>query len=437
MGLPPGPKSPGFIQAFHWILRPIDFMEKNKKRFGDVFLIKVPPFGNLVFLSNPKHIKEVFEGDPDIFYAGQGNDLVKPFLGEFSLLVSDSAEHLKQRRLLNPPFHGQRMKVYGPLIQEITRSRMSQWEKGQSREIQGLMGEISLAVILRAVFGLEDSPRFNDFQDALNGMLSSAFSSGLLLLPLFQRRLGPLTGWSKYLEERDRVDALIFEEISTRRHQTTDKEDILSLMFRAHHEDGRELSAQEIRDQLLTLLVAGHETTATALSWALYWVHANPRVYSQLMEELGTVAKDDLASMMQLPYLNGVVKETLRIEPIVPIVARCLQDDVTLGGYDYPKGTVLSPCIYLTHQRDDIYPDPKTFKPERFIGKKYTSTEYLPFGGGVRRCIGAAFAEYEFKIALATILKEFQLELKSKKYPGVMRRSVTLAPKGGVPMTRI
>lgn len=412
-------------------------MEKNKKRFGDAFLIKVPPFGNLVFLSNPDAIREVFEGDPKIFFAGQGNELVKPFLGEFSLLVIDSAEHLKQRRLLNPPFHGQRMKLYGTLIQEATRSRMKTWKKGQTREVQELMGEISLAVILRAVFGLEDGPRFDQFQSALNGMLRSAFSSGLLLFPLFQRKLGPLTGWSKYLLERDKVDALIFSEIETRRHQSTSKEDILSMMFQARHDDGRELSAQEIRDQLLTLLVAGHETTASALTWALYWVHADPAVFNQLMEELTSIDGEDLAAIMQLPYLNGVVKETLRIEPIVPIVARCLQEDVRLGGYDYPKGTVLSPCIYLTHHREDLYPEPKKFKPERFIGKKYTSTEYLPFGGGVRRCIGAAFAEYEFKIALSTILKEFQLELKSKNYPGVARRSVTLAAKGGVPMTRL
>lgn len=437
MGLPPSPKLPGLLQAFHWILKPIDFMEKNRERFGDAFYIKVPPFGNLVFLSNPEDIREVFEGDPEIFYAGQGNELLKPFLGEFSLLVIDSSEHLKQRRLLNAPFHGPRMKVYGSLIQDEARKRMTEWAVGERKVMQSLMGEISLAVILRAVFGIEAGERFNQFQSAIHGMLEGAFSSGLLLFPIFQRRLGPLTGWSSYLRERDRLDALIYEEIETRRHLEEQGEDILSLMFRARHEDGRELSGPEIRDQLLTLLVAGHETTATALSWALHWIHSDEEIYKKLLDELQSVDNDDLVALSQLPYLNGVVKETLRIEPVVPIVARCIQKDLRIGGYDYPKGTVISPCIYLTHRREDLYPEPHLFKPERFIDKKYKSSEYLPFGGGARRCIGAAFANYEIKIVLATILREFQLKLVSSDFPGVIRHSVTLAPKGGVPMTRV
>ncbi|MDM9382424.1 cytochrome P450 [Chlorogloeopsis sp. ULAP01] len=440
MKLSDGPNIPPLIQLSLTLFRPLETLEEYQKRYGDIFLSKLIGLGQFVVLSHPQAIQEIMAADPKVFKSGSANQLLHPLVGDDSMLLLDSDRHQSQRRLLNPAFHGERMRAYGKLICEITEQVTSDWTVGKSFIARPTMQKISLRVILKAVFGIDEGERFEELQRFLSGMLDtfdSPLKSSFLFVKALQKDLGAWSPWGQFVRKREQVNKLIYAEIQERRQQPhLNGEDILSLMMSARDEAGQPMTDRELRDELMTLLFAGHETTASALAWALYWIHKLPTVRDKLLRELESIGEDkDASEITRLPYLTAVCQETLRIYPIALFTfSRILQAPFQVMGYDFEAGTRFSPCIYLIHHREDIYPEPKQFKPERFLERQFSPYEYLPFGGGNRRCLGMAFAMYEMKLVLATILSRWQLSLADNHPVCPVRRGVTTTPAGGVRM---
>jgi len=431
-GLPPGPETPPLLQAMRYVQWPIPYLEECAQRFGDAFTLRLPGRPPLVMVSHPDAIRELFTGDSDDMRAGEANAILEPLLGKHSLLLLDGAEHLRERRLVQPPFHGERMVSYGATMQEIARRAIDAWPVGRSFAIHPEMQSITLDVILRTVFGLDEGPKLTALRTELAELLSVSASPQILLAAVGSQ--GTARGAAaRPFEVRKRVDELLFAEIARRRAMAEgERSDVLSLLLAARHEDGTPLSDQALRDELVTLLVAGHETTATALAWAVNHILTHPAVRTRLEDEVRGV--EDPLELSRLDYLDAVVKETLRLTPIVPQVGRRLTRPMTVAGMDLPAGVVAAPSIVLAHRRPERWPDPDRFDPERFLTSKPTPYEFLPFGGGVRRCVGAAFALYEMKIVLAEIVQRVVLETAAGYSARVVRRSVTLAPSEGMPV---
>lgn len=417
------------------IARPLEYLDTYAQRYGDTFKVGGEKSPGAVYFSNPQAIQEVFTADPELFDAGRGNGVLRFLLGEHSLVLLDGARHQRQRRLLTPPFHGDRMRAYSKLICDITKQVTSQWTIGESFLVRASMQEIALRVILEAVFGMHEGQRFQQLRQLISSLLDSIgspLSSSLLFFPSFQRDLGPLSPWGRFLRQKQQIDQLIYDEIRSRREQgDLSHADILTLLMSARDEAGQPMTDEELRDELMTLLIAGHETTASALTWALYWIHHLQPVRDKLLHELQTLSDKDTdpIAIARLPYLTAVCQETLRIYPItLTTFIRILKSPLQVMGYQFQAGTVLIPCIYLTHQREDLYPEPKRFKPERFLERQFSQYEYLPFGGGNRRCIGMAFAQLEMKLVIATILSRFQLVLTDSRPVKPVRRDLTVGP---------
>ena len=433
MQLPDGPKSPPLLQLIQWIAQPLTLMETNAQRYGDLFTVNLGSLGPLVFISHPQAIQAIFTADARQFDVGKGNEILRPLLGGRSLILQDGASHQRQRRLLMPPFHGERMRAYGKLINEITEQATNQWQLGQPLNARETTQAISLQVILQAVFGLDQGQRYQQLQQLLSEILnttSSVLSSSLLFIRSLQRDLGSWSPWGQMVRRQAQIRQLIYAEIQARREQPDPtRTDILTLMLSARDEAGQPLSDAELHDELMTLLIAGHETTATAIAWALYWVHRQPEIGDKLRRELETVGSNaDPNAIAQLPYLNAVCQETLRLYPVAMLTfSRMLKSPMRLLEYEFEPGTVLVPCIYLVHHREDLYPEPKQFKPERFLERQFSPYEYLPFGGGNRRCIGMAFAMFEMKLVLANILSRYELAIADNQSVKPVRRGVTLA----------
>lgn len=439
MKLPKGPRSPQFVRTIKLVARPLEYLETYAQRYGDTFKVgsKKSP---LVYFSNPQAIQKIFTADPELFDSGRGNRILRFLLGEHSLILLDGDRHQRQRRLLMPPFHGDRMRTYSQLICDITEQVMSQWTIGESFLIRSSMQEITLRVILQAVFGLHDGQRFQQLRQLLTSLLDSIgspLSSTLLFFRSLQRDWGPLSPWGRFLRQKQQIDQLIYDEIRERREQDNlSSSDILTLLMSAVDEAGQPMTDEELRDELMTLLVAGHETTASALTWALYWIHHLPDVHDKLLHELNTLSDNaDPSAISRLPYLTAVCQETLRIYPItLTTFMRVLKSPLELMGYELEAGTALVPCVYLTHQREDLYPEPKRFKPERFLERQFSPYEYFPFGGGNRRCIGIALAQLEMKLVVATIVSRFQLALTDSRPVKPVRRGLTIAAPAGMRM---
>ncbi|MEP6516811.1 cytochrome P450 [Microcoleus vaginatus] len=434
-----GPKDARFVQTVRGLLNPLYYLDSNCQRYGDLFTSKFSNFPPQVIISNPQAIQEIFTSDSKLFESGTGNQITLPLVGSNSLLLLDGERHLQQRKLLMPPFHGERMKAYGQIICNTTEKVINNWTPGSSVIAQPTMQEVSLGVILHAVFGLSEGERYQQIQQLMINMFSlfsNPLSASFLFIKSLQKDLGAWSPWGGFLRQRQRLDELLYQEIRERKTQSEPLgEDILSLLISARDEAGQPMSDVELRDELMTMLFAGHETTATALAWALYWIHYIPEVRDKLLQELNSldVENCDPAEISKLPYLNAVCCETLRIYPILFFAfPRLLQAPMQLMGYNIPKGMILSTCIYLVHQRPDIYPEPKCFKPERFLERQFSPYEYLPFGGGNRRCIGAAFAMLEMKLVLAKVLSRYSLELAENRPVLPVRRGLTMAPAGGV-----
>ncbi|MBE9205561.1 cytochrome P450 [Nostoc sp. LEGE 06077] len=441
--LPDGPRVPYWRRIIKFIFRPIEYVEDFAKVYGDNFTIWRKGDNQLVYFSHPQALEQIFTADASHFGTGGGGGVLKYLLGDNSLILLDGDRHQRQRQLLTPPFHGERMRAYGQTIREITQQVSNEWVIGKPFNIRTSMQEITLRVILRVVFGVDEGTKYQQLRQLLSSvldLLSSSWMSAALFFQFMQRDLGAWSPWGKFLSQLQQIDQLIYALIQERRAESShNRQDILSLMISARYEDGQPMSDAELRDELMTMLVAGHETTASALTWALYWIDHLPEVREKLLQELSTAGVNPEPSIItKLPYLTAVCQETLRIYPIVINgFFRIVKSPIEIMGYNLPKGTAVIPSIYLAHHREAVYPQPNLFKPERFLERQFSPYEYLPFGGGNRRCIGLAFAQYEMKIALATILSQFQISSVNKRPVRPVRRGLTLATPGGMQMIAI
>jgi cytochrome P450 family 110 len=442
--LPDGPTLHPTLQLVQWVANPLGYLEENTRRYGDVFTARLG--GNLqpfVFFSHPQAIQEILTADAQQFDAGRMNGILRHLVGDTSILLLDGEPHKQQRKLMMPPFYGDRMLAYGQFIVDTTRAVMSRQSVGKAFSVRAVTQEITMRAILQIVFGLDEGERYPQVHRLMTDLLNrtgSPLQSSLLFFPVLQRDWGEWSPWGRFLRQREQLDRLLYAEIEERRSQVNgDRTDAMTLLLAARDDRGKAMSPLEIRDELITLLLAGHETTATALAWALYWVHKLPDVKARLLEELaGLGDRPDPLSLVKLPYLNAVCQETLRIYPVALLAfPRRLNFDATVMGYKLSQGTVLAPCIYLTHQREDLYANAKQFNPDRFLERQYSPYEFYPFGGGNRRCLGMALAQYEMKLALATILSDWQLALPDNRSIKPARRGVTVAPSGNLKLVKL
>jgi cytochrome P450 len=421
--LPAGPSAPVALQSLAWLRRPTAFLDRCRARYGDVFTIQVARAeGPWVVLAHPDAVKEVFTGRPEDLRAGEGNEILGPVLGPRSVLLLDGREHLAQRRLLLPPFHGERMQRYGQLMAEVARAEIAGWPRGAPFRLAPRMQAVTLEVILRAVFGTRPGPRHEELRERLRRMLGLLVDpKAFALVGLIGARVNDLPFVGRPVQA---VDELIYAEIRERRREADleQRDDILSLLLQATHEDGTPMSDEELRDELVTLLVAGHETTATALSWALERLLRHADAWERLREE---------ARAGEDAYAEAVIHETLRLRPVLPVVLRRLTRPMTIAGHDLPAGVKVAPCIYLVHRREDVYPDPAAFRPERFLERPPGTYTWIPFGGGVRRCLGAAFAQFEMKVVLRELALGVDLRAAEREAERIGRRAITLAPARG------
>jgi cytochrome P450 len=433
MSLPAGPALHPMIQVVRWIRDPFQVMDECRERFGDVFTLRIPPIrGGLVVVADPEAVKEVFALGADEGHAGKANFVLKPFLGRHSLLLLDGAEHLRQRKMMLPAFHGERMTAYGQAMTDLAHDSIDQWPIGKDFAVHGPMQAITLQVIVRTVFGIGEGPRFAELADVMTRTLNAGTWPGLLF-PVMQQDLGPYSPWGRFVRLKQRGTELLRAEIRRGRERgTAGRTDVLAMLLDARDEAGRPLTEDEVHDELITLLIAGHETTATSLAWALRWILPDRSLVARLRDEIAS-AGGDAARIAKLELLDATVKESLRLQPIIPIVGRVLQRPMKLGGVDLTPGTMVAPAVYLVHQRPSLYPDPRAFRPERFLSFKPGPSEWLPFGGGLRRCIGAAFAIYEMKMVLAALLPRVDARLAGDRVQ-MVRRGITLAPSGGLPI---
>lgn len=439
--LPDGPQMPRWLRMIKFVSQPVKYVDDFAKIYGDTFTIRsVHSDNHLVYFSQPQALEQIFTADSSHFEVGRGNIGLRFLLGDRSFMLSDGDRHQRQRQLLAPPFHGERMRAYGEEIREITRQVSNEWQIGKPFNIRESMQEITLRVILRVVFGLNEGQLFEELRRSLSDLLdfiSSPVMSSAFFFRFMQKDFGAWSPWGWVLQQRQKIDQMIYALLRERRAESEqNRQDILSLMMAARYDDGQGMSDEELHDELMTLLVAGHETTASALTWAFYWIDSLPEVREKLLEELNTIGVNtDLSSVAKLPYLTAVCQETLRIYPIaMTAFVRVVKNPITIMGYELREGTAIIPSIYLAHHREEVYPQSKQFKPERFLERQYSPYEYLPFGGGNRRCIGMAFAQYEMKIVLATILSEFQVSLVNKRPVRPVRRGLTLAAPAGMRM---
>jgi cytochrome P450 len=427
----PGPSYPSIVQTAYYLARPEGFLRDCHRRYGDVFTVRTVIFGAEVCVVRPEMIKQIFLGDTEQFRAGVANIPLEPMVGRRSVLLLDGAEHVRQRRLMMPPFHGERMAAYARTIREITERISDDWPRERPFALHPHMQRLTLEVILRTIFGVERGERLEALRDAIAALLdrTSTVTSMVGTIPPLRRDFGGISPWAAFKRCRKRVDDLIYSEIAARRASGLERrDDVLSMLIGARDENGEAMTDEELRDELMTLLVAGHETTATALCWAFDAVLRDPRVLARIVDE----AKE--GDLQRLPYLEATVKEVLRLSPVIPAVGRAIKEPMTFAGYDIEAGTLLVPGIWLTHRLPDIYPEPETFRPERFLDKKIDPYAWLPFGGGPRRCLGIAFALFEMKTVLATVLARVRARVVNPEPAKVALRGFTHAPQGGVPI---
>jgi cytochrome P450 family 135 len=420
--LPPGPDWSLPKMTWRWWKEPLETLEECHARYGDMFTIRLPYEGTWVFVSDPEAIKQVFTGDPNLLHAGAANIILLPILGEHSVLLLDEPQHMVQRKLMLPPFHGKRMQAYREVMSQAAAEEIESWPTDAPVHTRPRMQAVTLEIILRAVFGVDEGERLTQLKDALRGTLNLGANPRLAI---FMVMLGPkrLRRFPPFRRRIERVDRLIYEEIRLRRGVTdlAERDDILSLLLQATHEDGRPMSDRELRDELMTLLVAGHETTATGLSWAIELLARHP----DALERLEADVSDGDGT-----YLDAVIKETLRLRPVIALVLRKLMEPTEIGGRLLPAGVSVAPSIYLVHRRPEIYPEPERFRPERFLEQPAGTYTWIPFGGGVRRCLGGAFAEFEMSVVLRELVARRKLRPIGEPEHSV-RSTITNVPSRG------
>ncbi|HEY7453394.1 MAG TPA: cytochrome P450 [Thermoleophilaceae bacterium] len=418
--LPPGPRLPPALQTVGWWNRSIPFLERCRQRYGKRFTLRfmqTPPF---VHHSEPDHIKEIFTAPPEVLHPGEGARILEPVVGANSVILLDERPHLSQRKLMLPAFHGEKMQRLSGLMEEVTAREVEGWPHDEPIELHPRLQALTLEVILRAVFGLDSGERLNTLRERLGGILEYGARPGSML-PMLQR--GKV--WREFVRGREEADAIIYATIDERRaNGNGNSDDVLAMLLEARHEDGSPMSPLELRDELMTLLVAGHETTASELAWAFERLTRTPDVLGRLTEEID--AGDDDA------YLTATIHETLRRRPVLPNAApRLVMEPVEIGGWRYEPGVCLIADGYLLHHDPDVYADPYAFRPERFLDEQPGTYTWIPFGGGRRRCLGASFAMLEMKIVLREVLARNELTPAVPEHEGARRRSITLSPRAG------
>jgi cytochrome P450 len=419
--LPPGPRLPRAIQSVIWLRRAQWLLDTCQARFGDMFTLKIANEGTWVVTSNPEVIKQVFTGDPRLLHAGEANRILLPVLGPNSVLLLDDRAHIEQRKLMLPAFHGERMQRYGMLMSGVAAEEIERWPIGEPYRLRPRMQAMTLEIILRAVFGVSEGPRLERLRHELRRLLDIVTNplNGAVLMTLGPERAARLGSFRRDLE---RVNRPIFEEIAHRRGagDLTERDDIMSLLLQATHDDGSPMSDEELRDELVTLLVAGHETTANALAWAVERLCRHPDKVKRLTDEVRAGEND---------YLQAVVQETLRLRPVISIVVRRLAEPMEIGGHLLPANVSIVPSIHLVHRRADIYPQPHEFRPERFLEQPTGTYTWIPFGGGVRRCLGAAFAQFEMETVLRELVARCTLTPSRPESEPNYRRAITETPR--------
>jgi cytochrome P450 len=412
---------PRALQTAIWSRQAQWMLEQSRARFGSMFTIRIAHEGTWVMVSDPELVKQVFTGDPRVFHAGEGNEILRPFLGDNSVLVLDEKPHIAQRRLLLPPFHGERMQGYGEKMSAIAAREIDRWPTGAPYKLRPRMQAITLEIILETVFGVHDEERLEPLRAALRDFLDLTTDPRLLapVILIGPHRVKRIPAFRRHVE---RVDELIQREVAERRRaeDLEERDDILSMLVAARHEDGSPMSDAEIRDELLTLLVAGHETTATALSWAVERLARHPEKLERLRAE--TLAGEEA-------YLTATIQETLRLRPVIVLVIRKLTEPVEIGGYELPAGAAVTPCIHLVHRNPEIYPEPDRFLPERFLETPPGTYTWIPFGGGVRRCLGASFAQFEMAVVLKELVKRHRIAPARPESERPFRRAITETPR--------
>jgi cytochrome P450 family 135 len=419
----PAFRAPMPLQTYRFVTDPVGFSEAGRRRFGDTFGARIIRSGDVVFVSDPESIKRLFGADKVNTIAPGRNLVLEPLLGKRSVLLLEGKEHLQRRKLMLPQFHGERMRAYEGMIETLAEREVSRWPLGERFAIHPSMQSITLEVILSAVFGVGEERR-DDLRRRLVAILADTQSPAAIgiTLPVLRR----LPHYKRIRALIAETDALLAAEIRERRAdpELDKREDILSMLVAARYEDGEGMDDREIRDQLMTLLMAGHETTATSLAWALELLFRSPDAMERLRDEV----RGD-----ETEFLDAVVEESMRLRPVVPFTGRLLKQPAELGGYSLPEGRVVFANIWLAHTREATFPEPYAFRPERYLEGATETYSWIPFGGGTRRCLGAAFALFEMKVALRTILRHAVLRPASDEPEAIVRRNVTLAPKHGTP----
>ena len=425
--LPPEPKYSPLSQTLRWSFRPLPFMQECRERYGDAFSVRFMGFERpMVMISDPAAIKALYTERAHGLPPGR-EVVLTPIVGPHSVLVIEGADHLAHRKLMLPAFHGERMRSYAPLVEEIVAAEIDSWPLGERFAIHPRMQAVTLEVILRVVFGVAEGPRLERLRRMLTEVLEETASPFTQLIGLASRRFGGQGPWAKFEGKLRAVDELLYAEIAERRaaEDCEGRDDMLSLLMQARFEDGEGMGDEDLRDQLMTLLLAGHETTATALAWTFDLLLRHRRELARLRESL-KAGEDD--------YLRATISESLRLRPVVPLAGRRLNAELEVDGLSLPAGTDVTPAIWLAHTRAESFPEPFAFRPERFLGEPPDTYAWIPFGGGIRRCLGAAFAEFEMRIVLREVLGRCELRKADPRPERIARRNITLSPKAGTPV---
>jgi cytochrome P450 len=420
MTLPPGPRMPTFLQGIGWWTRPTAFMERARAKYGKRFTIRLPGQPPFVMVSEPDQLKQVFTAPPDVLHPGEGANILQPILGDHSVILLDEDPHLEQRKLMLPAFHGDKMASLTGLMEELAEQEVAGWPTGEPFRLHPRFQALTLEIILRAVFGMDAGERL----DALRALVPEILEFGMSFTSVnrrFWREFGGFGPWARFVRARDKADVLVYEQIEERRRSGEERDDVLSMLLEARHEDDSPMSDQEIRDELMTALVAGHETTASELAWAFERLSREPRVLGRLHEEIDSSDGDT--------YLTATIQEVLRRKPVLPQAEpRLVKKPVEIGDWRYEPGVVLGPSAWLVHHDPDIYREPFAFRPERFVEEPPGTYTWIPFGGGRRRCLGGSFAMLEMKVALRAALRRYTIE-PATEYEGTRRRAITISPR--------
>jgi cytochrome P450 len=397
-------------------------MERCRARYGKRFTIRLPAQPPFVMISEPDEIKQIFMAPPDVLHPGEGAGILEPIVGSHSVILLDEQPHMAQRKLLLPAFHGDKMQKLTGLMEELSEREVASWPAGRPFELHSRFQALTLEIILRAVFGLDAGERLEALRDKMTKILEFGTSVASVNMRM-QRNFGGFGPYARFVKARAAADKLVYEQIDERRVNNDGRDDVLSMLIEARHEDGSEMSREEIRDELMTALVAGHETTASELAWAFEQLAREPRVLSRLHEEIDSANGD--------AYLTATIQETLRRRPVLPQAEpRLVKKPIQVGDWTYPPGAILAANAWLVHHDPDIYPEPFAFRPERFLDEQPGTYTWIPFGGGRRRCLGAAFAMLEMKVAMRAALKRYTLQ-PSSEFERTRRRAITISPRRG------